>query len=59
MQKHLFDHFIEEGYPEFLEDVSVTFIDKTDHSESLNRENYWKSVLKTMPLLGLNIENSI
>ena len=33
MQEHLFEHFNEEGHHGFLEDVSITFIDKTDPSE--------------------------
>ena len=59
MQEHLFEHFNEEEHHGFLEDVSITFIDKTDPSEPLKRENYWKNVLKTMAPLGLNIEGSV
>ena len=39
MQEYLFEHFNEEGHHGFLEDVSITFIDKTDLSEPLKREN--------------------
>ena len=35
------------------------FIDKTDPSEPLKRENCWKSFLKTMAPLGLNIDDSV
>ena len=59
MQRHLLEHFNEEGNHGFLEDVSITFIDKTDPSEPLKRENYWKNVLKKMAPLGLNIEDSV
>ena len=59
IQEHLFDHFNEEGHHGFFEDVSITFIDKTDPSEPLKRENYCNSVLKTMASLGLNIEDSV
>ena len=59
MQEHLFEHFNEEGHHGFLEDVSITFIDKTNPSEPLKRENYWKSVLKTIAPLGLNIGDSV
>ena len=59
MQEHLFDNFNEKGNHRFLEDVSNTFIDKTNPSEPLKRENYWKRNLKTMVPLGLNIEDSI
>ena len=55
MQEHLFEHSNEEGHQGFSEDVSTTFIDKTDPSEPLKRENYWKSALKTMRPLGLNV----
>ena len=30
MQEHIFEHFNSEGHTGFLENVSVTFIDKTD-----------------------------
>ena len=59
MQEHLFEHFNKEGHHGFLKDVSITFIDKTNPSEPLKRENYWKSVLKTMAPLGLNIGDSV
>ena len=55
MQEHLFEHSNEEGHQGFSEDVSITFIDKTDPSEPLKRENYWKSALKTMRPLGFNV----
>ena len=59
MHEHLFEHFNEEGHHRFLEDASITFIDKTDPSEPLKRENYWKSVLETMASLELNIEGRV
>ena len=37
MEEHLFEHFNEEGHHGFLEDVSITFTDKTDPSEPLKR----------------------
>ena len=43
----------------FIRDVSVTFIDKTDPSDSLKREDYWRSTLKAMAPFGLNIEGSV
>ena len=39
MQEHLFEHFNEEGHNGYLEDVSITFIDKADPPEPLKREN--------------------
>ena len=43
----------------FISDVSVTFIDKTDPSDPLKREDYWRSTMKTMASFGLNIEESV
>ena len=37
----------------------ITLIDKTDPSEPLKKENYWKSVLKRTAPLGLNIEGTV
>ena len=59
MEEHLFEHFNEEEHHGFLEDVSITFIEKINPSEPLKREYYWKNVLKTMAHLGLNIEDSV
>ena len=50
---------IRKDITDFMVDVSITFIDKTDPSEPLKRENYCKSVLKIMTPLGLNIEESV
>ena len=58
-QQHLFEHFSEEGHHSFLEDVSITLIDKTDPSNPLQRENYWRCILKTMAPWGLNIEDCV
>ena len=59
MQQHLFEHFSEEGHHSFLEDVSITLIDKTDPSNPLQRENYWRSTLKTMAPWGLNVKDCL
>ena len=40
MQEHLFGHFSSPGRNGFLNDVSITFIDKTDPSDPLKREDY-------------------
>ena len=40
VQEHLYKHFESEGHTEFFDDVSITFIDKTDGSDPTNRENY-------------------
>ena len=54
----LFNHFCTAGHCGFLEDVSLTFIDKSDSSDPLKRKDYRKSTLKTMAPFGLNIEES-
>ena len=58
MQQHPFEHFNSEGRHCFLDEISITFIDKIDLSEPLKRENYWRSILKTMAPWGLNVEDS-
>ena len=59
MQEHIFEHFNSEGHTGFLENVSVTFIDKTDLQIPEKRENYWIHTLKTMVPWGLNILDSV
>ena len=58
MQEHLFWHFSSPDHNGFLSDVSITFIDKTDPSDPLKRENVWRETLWTMAPYGLHIENS-
>ena len=41
----------------FLEDVTITFIYKTDPKDPNRREHYWRHTLKTMVPLGLNVEH--
>ena len=53
MQEHLFRHFSSPGHSDFGNDVSVTLIDKTDPSDSLKLENFWRESLMTMAPLGL------
>ena len=59
MQEHLFSHFSVAGRGGFSNDVSITFIDKTDSSDPLRRKDYWRQTLKRMVLYGLNIEGSV
>ena len=47
------------GHDGFLNDVSIIFIDKTDPSDPLRREDYWRQTHKTMVPYGLNIEDSV
>ena len=43
----------------FLNDVSVTLIDKTDGSDPKKREDYLMKTLKIMAPYGVNIEDSV
>ena len=52
-QPELFEHFHSEEH-EFLQDCSITLIDKTDDSDTTRREQYWRVVLKTVAPYGLN-----
>ena len=57
MQQHLFEHFVSEGHCSFLEDITITFIDKTNPKDPNRRKQYWRHTLKTMTPLGLNFED--
>ena len=59
MQQDLFENFSEEGHHSFLEDVSITLIDKTDPSNYLQRENYWRSTLNTMAPWEINVKDCV
>ena len=59
MQEHLFEHFYSEDHNGFLEDVSVTLIDKTDGKDPKKREYYCMRTLKTLKPDGLNIEDCV
>ena len=59
MQEHLYKHFCDSERSGFLNDVSITFIDKTDPTNPLQRENYWKHTLKTFAPYGLNIKENV
>ena len=59
MQEYLYSHFESEGHNGFLEDVSITIIDKTDGSNPTKRETFWMHTLKTLAPYGLNVENGI
>ena len=54
MQTYVFEHFSSEGHNGFLEDCEITFIDKTDNSDPVRREEYWRRMLKTSSPYGLN-----
>ena len=54
MQPELFEHFHSEEHNGFLQDCSITLIDKTDDSDTTRREEYWRVVLKTVAPYRLN-----
>ena len=53
-QAVLFAHFQGLDHNGFLEDMEITFIDKTDPSDPTRREKFWIDMLKTRYPLGLN-----
>ena len=59
MQEHLYRHFSSPGHWRFLNDASVTLINKTDGSDHKKRKDYWMETLKTIAPYGLNIEDSV
>ena len=59
MQEHLFKHFNSMGHNGFLNNVSITLIDKTDGKNPKKREDYRRRTLKTYSSFGLNVEDSI
>ena len=54
MQPELFEHFAADNHNCFLNDYSITLIDKTDSLDPTRREEYWRKVLKTVASYGLN-----
>ena len=59
MQKYLYERFCDSEHSGFLNDVSITFIGKTDSANPLQRENYWKHTLKTFALYYLKIKENV
>ena len=56
-KRHLYEHFNLPDHSGFLNDVSVTLIDKTDPTDPTKREDYWIHILKTKAPLELNVED--
>ena len=48
MQQHLLEHFQSLGHTGFVEDVCITFIDKTDRFIPTKPEDYWRQTLKAL-----------
>ena len=58
MPEHLHDHYLS-CTKDFLNIVSVTFIDKTEPSHSLQKEQYWRHILQTNATPALNIADGV
>ena len=55
MEEHVFSHFSMADHDGFLNVVSMTFIDETDPSYALRREDYWRQMIP----YALNIEDCL
>ena len=58
-QQHLYDQFMLEDHTQFVNDAPIIFIDKTDPTDPLKREQYWRHTLKTSVPYGLNVSESL
>ena len=56
MQRYLHEHFLSESDNGVINDVEIMFIDKTDPSEPIRREEFRRTKLKTLAPYGLNVE---
>ena len=56
MQRYLHEHFLSEGHNGLINDVEITFIDKTYPSDPTRTEEFWRAQLKTLSPYGLNVE---
>ena len=54
MQTDLFQHFVPHGHNVFLEDCTITLIDKTDGVDPTRRGEYRRRVMKTVSLYRWN-----
>ena len=59
MQEHLFRHFPSPGLTVFLNDVLITFIDKTGPSDPLKQEESREKLSKPWHLLGLTLKRIV
>ena len=56
MQEHLYKYFCDSKRSGFPNEVVVTFIDKTNPTNPLQRENYRMHTLKTFAPYGIKIK---
>ena len=54
MELLVFEHIYSNYRNGFLEDCSITLIDKTDGTDPTRREEYWRRVLKTVTPYGFS-----
>ena len=54
MQAEFCEHFAVDNHNCFLIDCSISLIDKTNGSDLMRREKYWRKVLKTVGPCELN-----
>ena len=57
MQLERFEHFAADNHNCFLTDCSITLIDEIGRSDPTGKKEYWRKVLKTVALYGLNTLN--
>ena len=56
MQVDLFENFASHGRKGFLEDCTITLVNKTDGEDPTRKEEYWRWVLNTVSPYELNTE---
>ena len=57
MQEHLDEHFYSDDHNDFLEDIAITLIHKTDSKDLKIRKNYSMRTVKTLAPNGLTNED--
>ena len=53
---YLHDHFLSQDHDGLLNNVEITLFDKTDPSYPERRKEFWRTKLRTLAPLVLNIE---
>ena len=56
IRENLFKHFNSHGHNGFLNNVSISLIDKTDGKNPEKRKNYWRRTLKPTRPLDLKLK---
>ena len=58
VEQHLLEHFASACRCSFLEDVTITFIDKNNPKDQNQRKHYWRHTFIPMAPLGLDINDN-